>query len=181
MHTFSVAQPTEVEGYRKGVPFVFEARTIPDTDISDNKVLLEKQAADSFIDLIEAAAKYGYFIDVNYGFRTNAQQKYWYRKFQRLCSKEEAYCSRAAQPGFSTHQEGLSVDISGCVKYFDVGEIGLEKAPSCEQISDDRVMCKTTLYWWLKREGVKYHFYNDVPNEPWHWTFRAPPEPEIGG
>jgi len=52
----------------------------------------------------------------------------------------------AAPPGSSNHGWGLSVDL-------DVnGESGASR--------------------WLRKNGAKYGFFNDVATEPWHWTYR---------
>lgn len=50
----------------------------------------------------------------------------------------------AAQPGTSNHGWGLSVDI-------DVNDRGQE---------------------WLRANGARYGFVEDVAREPWHWTYR---------
>jgi D-alanyl-D-alanine carboxypeptidase len=51
---------------------------------------------------------------------------------------------RAAVPGTSTHGWGLSVDV-------DTGGGAVE---------------------WLRANAARYGFVEDVPREPWHWTFR---------
>lgn len=57
----------------------------------------------------------------------------------------------AARPGFSTHQQGRSVDL-------DTG--GLGRA--------------SKLYAWMAANATRYHFSNDVASEPWHWTYVGP-------
>jgi hypothetical protein len=51
----------------------------------------------------------------------------------------------AAPPGRSTHGLGLSADIS---------------------VANPKVLA------WLHANAAKYGFVNDVPSEPWHWTYR---------
>lgn len=51
---------------------------------------------------------------------------------------------RAAAPGTSTHGWGLSVDV-------DTDGGGTD---------------------WLRANAARYGFVEDVPREPWHWTFR---------
>lgn len=51
---------------------------------------------------------------------------------------------RAAVPGTSTHGWGLSVDVDT-----DGGAVE-----------------------WLRANAARYGFVEDVPREPWHWTFR---------
>lgn len=50
----------------------------------------------------------------------------------------------AAKPGTSTHGWGLSVDLS-----LDAKAQG-----------------------WMRENGWRYGFVEDVPREPWHWTYR---------
>jgi hypothetical protein len=52
----------------------------------------------------------------------------------------------AAEPGTSTHGWGLSVDVD----------------PTPQTLG------------WLRRNAGRYGFVEDVPREPWHWTFRSP-------
>ena len=51
----------------------------------------------------------------------------------------------AATPGTSNHGWGLSLDL-------DLGSEALA---------------------WMRANGEKYGFVEDVPREPWHWTYRA--------
>lgn len=51
----------------------------------------------------------------------------------------------AATPGTSNHGWGLSVD--------------LDLNPQAQA--------------WMRQNGARYGFVEDVPREPWHWTFRA--------
>jgi hypothetical protein len=52
---------------------------------------------------------------------------------------------RAAVPGTSSHGWGLSVDID-------------TDSPGAVE--------------WLQENGARYGFFDDVPGEPWHWTYR---------
>ncbi|MGE0729689.1 MAG: D-alanyl-D-alanine carboxypeptidase family protein [Acidimicrobiia bacterium] len=51
----------------------------------------------------------------------------------------------AAVPGTSNHGWGLAVDLD----------------------LDDRAQA------WMRENGWRYGFFEDVPGEPWHWTYRA--------
>ena len=53
----------------------------------------------------------------------------------------------AAQPGTSTHGWGLSLDLD----------------------LDDRAQA------WMRANGARFGFVEDVPREPWHWTFKPAP------
>lgn len=51
----------------------------------------------------------------------------------------------AATPGTSNHGWGLSVDLD----------------------------LDSTAQAWMRQNGARYGFVEDVPREPWHWTYRA--------
>jgi hypothetical protein len=51
----------------------------------------------------------------------------------------------AATPGTSNHGWGLSVDLD----------------------------LNASAQAWMRQNGARYGFVEDVPREPWHWTFRA--------
>lgn len=53
----------------------------------------------------------------------------------------------AARPGTSTHGWGLSLDLD----------------------LDDRAQA------WMRANGARFGFVEDVPREPWHWTYSAGP------
>ncbi len=54
----------------------------------------------------------------------------------------------AAKPGYSHHQNGISMDVGGIGGY------------------------NTKAYNWLKANASKYGFQNDVRGEFWHWTYK---------
>lgn len=132
------------KGYCEGKPFYFSAREVPMREVATGeKVILETKAAESFKDMIADAAKEGYYIGVNHSYRTYYQQRVLKREKGEL----------AAKAGWSTHQMGRSVDLIGTRR----------------KIKGKHY--RTILYWWLKRNAPRYGFYNDVPREPWHWTY----------
>jgi LAS superfamily LD-carboxypeptidase LdcB len=53
----------------------------------------------------------------------------------------------AARPGTSTHGWGLSLDLD----------------------LDDRAQA------WMRANGARFGFVEDVPREPWHWTYSPAP------
>ncbi len=132
------------KGYCQGKPFYFSAIELPMKEVATGeKVILESRAADKFKDMIADAAKEGFYIGINHSYRTHHEQRILKRRKGEL----------AAKAGWSTHQMGKSVDIIGTRrkikgKYY-----------------------RTILFWWLKRNGPKHGFYNDVPGESWHWTY----------
>jgi LAS superfamily LD-carboxypeptidase LdcB len=146
--TLIVAQPVILEGWKQGKKYELIARKVPLKDRNGGPVYLREDAAEDFMYMMSEAATRGFFIDVNYAWRSyNAQRALW-RHFTK-----RGITNRAATPGWSTHQSGLSVDISGCYK----------------DIKNKRY--KTMLYWWLHANGKYFGFYNDIAHEPWHWTY----------
>lgn len=123
-----------VKGYNHGK--AFDLWVAP---IGGGKYLSEK-AAPKFKAMVAAAAKAGIHLGINSAFRTYAEQAALYKQYGS---------PRAARPGYSNHQQGLSVDIGG------VGGYG------------------TRAYKWLAANAAKYGFKNDVKNEFWHWTFKG--------
>ena len=95
---------------------------------------LRTDAAAAFNRMAADAAAAGIRLPLNSSFRSNAEQQALYNKYGS---------PRAAKPGYSNHEGGLSVDINVNAK-----------------ISN-----------WLKANAAKYGFKNDVANEPWHWTY----------
>lgn len=174
------------KGFQSGELFFFYAEKLPLRDQNGNEAYLEEEAAQDFKELLAFATKEGYFLNLNFAFRDHQEQEYWYNRYQKKCKKDPFYCNLAAKPGHSTHQEGKSVDIKGCTRYFSNSEI--KKKPlktrrwikkSCKKMSNG-YSCRTILFWWLKNNASKFNFYNDVEGEPWHWTHSAKLE-EVGG
>jgi hypothetical protein len=123
-----------VKGYNHGTAYNLWV-----APIGGGKYLSEK-AAPKFKAMMAAASKAGIHLSINSAFRTYAEQAALYRKYGS---------PRAARPGYSNHQQGLSVDIGG------IGGYG------------------TRAYKWLAANAAKYGFKNDVKNEFWHWTFKG--------
>ena len=132
-----------VEAYQQGHPRQALVHSICQRDREGNPLYLEIKAAHRFREMMAEAAHDGFHLRVISAFRTHHQQKQLKRKRGKL----------AASAGWSTHQQGLSVDIAGTTR-----TIKGKKH-------------RTILYWWLVRNASRYGFYNDVPHEPWHWTF----------
>lgn len=188
-----------VLGYDDGRPYEFEVAPVPATDMNGKQVLLDPEAAEAFSEMMVEAAKKGYFLKVNLGFRTMKEQRYWYRRYNYLCKRDRRrgvehpfYCGLAARPGYSTHQQGLSVDIAGCVKTITFNDVNRNRNPARYKKKLERRVksgsclatekgyrCKTILFWWLFKNGPDFGFTNPVEEEPWHWTFTGKQE-EIG-
>jgi LAS superfamily LD-carboxypeptidase LdcB len=89
-----------------------------------------------------AARNAGINLTATSGFRSMEQQRILYQKYLNGTG------NLAAKPGYSTHQNGISMDIGGVGGY------------------------NTKAFNWLKNNAAKYGFVNDVRGEYWHWTFK---------
>jgi D-alanyl-D-alanine carboxypeptidase len=94
-------RPIEERGYRRGKRF-------PITVVTIDGRLVERKTANAYWNMQAAAARDGVELAIYSGFRTHAEQKYFYRCY-RSCSCNS--CTRAAKPGHSNHQSGRALDI----------------------------------------------------------------------
>lgn len=131
-----VNSPVEVSGYVRGIRTPILTYVIGGKDLHGNALRLQCNAASQWEKLVASAEEDGIEIQVNFGFRTNKQQK---KMFARNPHK-------AGKPGFSKHQQGLSVDI--------------EPTKSAVQ--------------WMKKNAGKFGFKNSIKKEKWHWTYIGP-------
>jgi len=134
-----------VTGYEKGKPQMLAVQTIRQKDKNEKLLFLALPAARNFRDMMVQAAKDGFHLKAISAFRTHREQRSLKRRKGEL----------AALPGWSNHQQGLSVDIANTTRLIK------------------GVKYRTILYWWLVRNAKRYGFYNDVADEPWHWTFKG--------
>lgn len=136
-------------GFSDGRRIFVAAKRIPGKDYEGRPMCLQRSAAEAYLEMTEAAARDGIFLGTTAAYRSYHQQKRLYRKNPRL----------AAKPGHSTHQEGLSVDVSNAIS---------------------RRGKKTQVYYWLRNNAKRYGFVPDVSYEPWHWSFRLNLKEEQG-
>lgn len=122
-----------VTGYRRGRPFSLEVASV------GGGQYLAIPAAGPYRAMVEAARRDGIHLRGISGFRTLAQQAALFRRYGP---------GRAARPGNSNHQQGLSMDLSGVGGY------------------------RTRTYAWLRANAGRFGFVNDVRGEYWHWTYR---------
>lgn len=92
---------TKERGYRKGKGFAIEVITI------DHR-LVELNTARAYLALQQAAAEDGVSVPIYSGFRTHAEQKYFFDCY-RTCSCNN--CNKATRPGYSNHQSGRAIDF----------------------------------------------------------------------
>lgn len=110
-----------------------------------NGKTLRVDAAEAFNAMTAAASREGIALFPNSGFRTQAEQV---RLYNGWMQKLPGF-NLAAPPGWSNHQGGVSVDIN----------------------TNDQGRA-SPVYQWLNRNAGAFGFENDVPSEPWHWTFK---------
>ena len=89
------------DGYRRG-------RKFPIDVILVDHERVEQHTASAFMAMHEAAADDGIDLVIYSGFRSMAEQKYFYRCY-KTCSCNR--CTKAAKPGYSNHQSGHALDI----------------------------------------------------------------------
>lgn len=123
--------------------YVNGRRTSITTASVGNGKVMRSDAATSFNQMRRAALSEGVTIGARSAFRTNAEQAELYRRYQNGTG------NLAAPPGHSNHQGGISVDVQ------------------------DATTRSSSQYRWLRDNASRFGFVNDVPSEPWHWTYRG--------
>lgn len=89
------------DGYRKG-------RKFPIDVILVDHERVELRTASAFMAMHEAAAADGIDLIIYSGFRSMAEQQYFYRCYKTCACNR---CTKAAKPGYSNHQSGHALDI----------------------------------------------------------------------
>ena len=121
-------------GYTQGTAFTITVVTV------DGKPV-ERETANAYYVMQQAAAADGVSIRIVSGFRTMAQQEYFWGCYQNCnCNS----CNLAARPGYSNHQSGHALDLN---------------------TSESGVLT------WLNNHGDEYGFARTVSSEPWHWEW----------
>ncbi|MCA9668794.1 MAG: M15 family metallopeptidase [Myxococcales bacterium] len=121
-------------GYTSGKSFSITVVTV------DGKKV-ERDTANAYYVMAQAAAKAGVNLKVVSGFRTNAEQTYLYNCYKNCnCNN----CNLAAKPGYSNHQSGHALDLNASA---------------------------SGVYNWLSANGAKFGFKRTVPSENWHWEW----------
>ncbi|MFU8803010.1 MAG: cell wall-binding repeat-containing protein [Bradymonadaceae bacterium] len=113
------------------------------TVVSVNHKPVAINTASAFEKMRLDARRSGVNISVVSGFRTMAQQEYFYNCYRtKRCNNGNL----AARPGYSNHQDGRALDLN---------------------------TRGAGVYNWLSRNASRYGFQRTVPSEPWHWEYRA--------
>lgn len=120
--------------------------------------LMEKNAYDSFVRMVDAARKEGISMRAVSTYRTEDYQKRLYDKKVRTTGQRNAD-NYSARPGFSEHQTGLAVDINSTSASFE----------------------NTKAFRWLQKHAHEYGFIMRYPKgqtwitgyayEPWHYRY----------
>ncbi len=127
----------QVQAYVSG-----RATTISVHPVGNGKYM-QADAAKNFVAMQKAAKAAGINLGATSGFRTMAEQQALYQKHLNGTG------NLAARPGYSNHQNGISMDIGGINSY------------------------STKAYAWMKANAANFGFVNDVKGEYWHWTYKA--------
>jgi len=145
--------------------YVPENLALLDTLSSTKKdICLIKEAKDSFESMVKASKNEGYLIKASSGFRSYETQKYIFSS--ALKENEQNTIISIAKPGYSEHQLGTTVDITGSsISYSGASDL-FDKTPEDE---------------WLKKNSYLYGFVQSYPKdkenitgyryEPWHYRF----------
>ena len=119
-------------GYRRGKAFSICVTKV------DGK-LVRVSTARAYLRMKRAARKRGIYLWINSGFRTMAQQRYFWNCYR---TKKCNGGNLAAPPGYSNHQSGSALDLNTSSR---------------------------GVYWFLSKYGKSYGFRRTVPSERWHW------------
>ncbi|HVG59660.1 MAG TPA: D-alanyl-D-alanine carboxypeptidase family protein, partial [Hyalangium sp.] len=138
-----VSQPPATGGGKQVTAYVNGRPSNITVQPVGNGQYMRADAARNFKAMQAAAAQAGVNLSATSGFRTMAQQQALYQKYLNGTG------NLAAKPGYSNHQNGISMDVGGIGGY------------------------NTKAYNWLKNNASKYGFQNDVRGEFWHWTFKG--------
>lgn len=125
-------------GYSRGTP-------TPITVVTVDGEPMEKNTANAFLEMAEAASNAGVRIRVISGFRTMDEQRDLYSCYiHQNCNNGNL----AARPGYSRHQSGTALDLN---------------------------TRNRSVFNWLTSNGGRYGFRRTVPSEPWHWVYGGGP------
>ena len=162
---YSIHYDEPAIGWEMGEEIVFQSSSIPFVNPEGGYHSMEVEAGASFVELARAATKAGYRIRVNSSHRTNWEQALLKKELGEL----------AADAGWSNHQKGIAVDIARTNVFIPEKRINPKYFSSrCQPKKIRKVAgykCPTRLFWWLKKNGPRYGFYNTVRKETWHWVY----------
>jgi hypothetical protein len=125
---------TQDMGYSDGEPFAITVVTVDGEKV-------ERDTANAYYVMAQAADRDGVQLSINSAFRTMAEQERLYACYVNCnCNN----CNLAAEPGYSNHQSGHALDLNTSA----AGVLG-----------------------WLNARGAEFGFERTVPSEDWHWEW----------
>lgn len=134
-----------------------------DTSISNSGLCLKENVKDAFVQMKTDAEKEKIFIKITSAFRSYDTQKLLFTEREKVSSNASMYLAR---PGYSEHQLGTAIDISG--SSIEYGRATTKFENTIEDL-------------WLKDNAYKYGFIQSYGNgkesitgysyEPWHYRY----------
>jgi poly-gamma-glutamate synthesis protein (capsule biosynthesis protein) len=134
-----------------------------DTTISNEGLCLKENVKDAFVQMRNDAIKENIFIKITSAFRSWETQELLFSEKKKTSDNANLYL---AKPGYSEHQLGTAIDISG--SSIDYKRASLDFENTIEDI-------------WLKNNAHKYGFIQSYPKdkekitgygyEPWHYRY----------
>lgn len=135
-----------------------------DKDLTTVPVCLKKEAADALTEMLTTAKEDGYSIKVSSGFREYETQKIIFARNIKENNKDSSVS--VAKPGYSEHQLGMAVDLTGS---------SVNNASATIKFKD------TPEDTWLEKNSHLYGFVQSYPEdkkgttgymyEAWHYRY----------
>lgn len=135
------------------VPDPSSMAKFPSAVVQGGTGLATQQTVNNFMAMREAALKDGVDLRVTSSYRSEASQVSLWNQY---CSSGTCGSMKVGKPcsmggNGSNHNSGQALDISvGC--------------------RNGNAACDTKAYKWLKANGSKWNFRNDLPSDPVHWS-----------
>lgn len=126
---------------------------IPATAVQGAGERATADTVENFLEMRAAAAKEGIDLKVTDGYRPDSEQLALWNQY---CKSGTCGTTKVAKPcslggNGSNHSSGQALDLTvGC--------------------SNGQTSCNTRAYQWLKKNGSKWNFSNNLPSDPVHWS-----------
>ena len=131
--------------------------------ISDG-ICLTKETRDSFEEMAKTAKEDGYTIKVSSGFRSYEAQKSSFAKALEK-NKENALIS-VAKPGYSEHQLGTTIDLTGASIDYATGMSNFGDSEEGKWLEENAYLYGFILSYPKDKEDITGYKY-----EPWHYRY----------
>lgn len=132
---------------------------------ADGAIKLHKDAARSYLEMVDAARRDDIILAALSGFRTVDEQEYLFFEIKKQRGQDASKRAEvSAPPGHSEHHTGYAIDIGDA----DVPDSHLSESFE-----------KTKAFEWLQENAAFYSFELSFPRgnpqgvsyEPWHWRY----------